>query len=283
MISLNVQKVTKKYGKITAIQDMSFVLHPGVYGIIGPNGAGKSTLLRMITTNLTQYEGTISYGGEDIKQMGTAYRSLLGYMPQITNGYADFTAKQFLYYMAALKGIRRDAAAEKINKFSNILSLDNCLNQKIKTYSGGMKQRLFFLQALLNDPKVLVLDEPTAGLDPLERIRLRNYISTIAKDKIVLIATHVMQDIETIAKEVLFIKEGRLLFEGSITELIESLKGRVQEVWIPEGDWDEFQKTHKITRSLRMENVFHVRYITDDNCETLLLPSLQDAYLYYMG
>ena len=283
MISLNVQKVTKKYGKITAIQDMSFVLHPGVYGIIGPNGAGKSTLLRMITTNLTQYEGTISYGGEDIKQMGTAYRSLLGYMPQITNGYADFTAKQFLYYMAALKGIRRDAAAEKINKFSNILSLDNCLNQKIKTYSGGMKQRLGIGQAILGEPKILIFDEPTAGLDPLERIRLRNYISTIAKDKIVLIATHVMQDIETIAKEVLFIKEGRLLFEGSITELIESLKGRVQEVWIPEGDWDEFQKTHKITRSLRMENVFHVRYITDDNCETLLLPSLEDAYLYYMG
>lgn len=283
MISLSVQKVTKNYGKTLAVHDMSFDLHPGVYGIIGPNGAGKSTLLRMITTNLTQYEGLITYDGREIKKMGTAYRSILGYMPQITTGYSDFTAKQFLYYMAALKGIKRDKAAGKINELSSILNLDTYLNRKIKAYSGGMKQRLFFLQALLNDPKVLVLDEPTAGLDPLERIRLRNYISTIAKDKIVLIATHVMQDIETIAKEILFIKEGELLFEGSITELIESLKGRVQEAWITEEEWEDFQKTHKITRSLRMENAFHVRYITGEIRESAVLPSLEDAYLYYMG
>lgn len=283
MISLSAQKVTKNYGKTLAVHDMSFDLHPGVYGIIGPNGAGKSTLLRMITTNLTQYEGLITYDGREIKKMGTAYRSILGYMPQITTGYSDFTAKQFLYYMAALKGIKRDKAAEKINELSSILNLDTYLNRKIKAYSGGMKQRLFFLQALLNDPKVLVLDEPTAGLDPLERIRLRNYISTIAKDKIVLIATHVMQDIETIAKEILFIKEGELLFEGSITELIESLKGRVQEAWITEEEWEDFQKTHKITRSLRMENAFHVRYITGEIRESAVLPSLEDAYLYYMG
>lgn len=283
MISLSVQKVTKNYGKTLAVHDMSFDLHPGVYGIIGPNGAGKSTLLRMITTNLTQYEGLITYDGREIKKMGTAYCSILGYMPQITTGYSDFTAKQFLYYMAALKGIKRDEAAEKINELSSILNLDTYLNRKIKAYSGGMKQRLFFLQALLNNPKVLVLDEPTAGLDPLERIRLRNYISTIAKDKIVLIATHVMQDIETIAKEILFIKEGELLFEGSITELIESLKGRVQEAWITEEEWEDFQKTHKITRSLRMENAFHVRYITGEIRESAVLPSLEDAYLYYMG
>ena len=251
MLSLNVQKVTKNYGKTVAVRDMSFVLQPGVYGIIGPNGAGKSTLLQMITTNLTQYEGTISYCGDEIKKMGSTYRNILGYMPQITTGYGDFTAKQFLYYMAALKGIKKEEAEQKIKALSSILNLDTYLNRKIKAYSGGMKQRLFFLQALLNDPKVLVLDEPTAGLDPLERIRLRNYISTIAKDKIVLIATHVMQDIETIAKEILFIKEGNLLFEGSITELIERLKGRVQETLIAEDVWEEFQRTHKITRSLR--------------------------------
>ena len=176
--------------------------------------------------------------------MGSTYRNILGYMPQITTGYGDFTAKQFLYYMAALKGIKKEEAEQKIKALSSILNLDTYLNRKIKAYSGGMKQRLFFLQALLNDPKVLVLDEPTAGLDPLERIRLRNYISTIAKDKIVLIATHVMQDIETIAKEILFIKEGNLLFEGSITELIERLKGRVQETLIAEDVWEEFSEKH---------------------------------------
>ena len=283
MLSLNVQKVTKNYGKTVAVRDMSFVLQPGVYGIIGPNGAGKSTLLQMITTNLTQYEGTISYCGDEIKKMGSTYRNILGYMPQITTGYGDFTAKQFLYYMAALKGIKKEEAEQKIKALSSILNLDTYLNRKIKAYSGGMKQRLFFLQALLNDPKVLVLDEPTAGLDPLERIRLRNYISTIAKDKIVLIATHVMQDIETIAKEILFIKEGNLLFEGSITELIERLKGRVQETLIAEDVWEEFQRTHKITRSLRLDTVFHVRYIVDAVGECSVLPSLEDAYLYYMG
>ena len=264
MISLNVQKVTKNYGKTVAVRDMSFVLQPGVYGIIGPNGAGKSTLFQMITTNLTQYEGTISYCGDEIKKMGSTYRNILGYMPQITTGYGDFTAKQFLYYMAALKGIKKEEAEQKIKALSSILNLDTYLNRKIKAYSGGMKQRLFFLQALLNDPKVLVLDEPTAGLDPLERIRLRNYISTIAK-------------------EILFIKEGNLLFEGSITELIERLKGRVQETLIAEDVWEEFQRTHKITRSLRLDTVFHVRYIVDEVGESSVLPSLEDAYLYYMG
>lgn len=283
MISLDIQHVTKKYGKTTAVNDFSFAMDPGVYGLIGPNGAGKSTLIKMITTNLSQYEGTIYFGEQEIRKMGASYRDLLGYMPQTATGYGDFTAKQFLYYMSALKGIKKNDAKKKISELSGTLSLEQHLNRKVKTYSGGMKQRMFFLQALLNDPRVLVLDEPTAGLDPLKRIRLRNYISSIAKDKIILIATHVMQDIETIAKEVDFIKEGSLLFKGSIPELIGSLKGKVKETWILEEEWIDFQQAEKITRSLRMGNKFHVRYLSDGDAETNVLPSLEDAYLYYMG
>lgn len=283
MISLDIQHVTKKYGKTIAVNDFSFTMEPGIYGLIGPNGAGKSTLIKMITTNLSQYEGTIYFREQEIRKMGSSYRELLGYMPQTATGYGDFTAKQFLYYMAALKGIRKEIAKKKISELSSTLSLDQYLNRKVRTYSGGMKQRLFFLQALLNDPKILVLDEPTAGLDPLERIRLRNYISSIAKDKIILIATHVMQDIETIAKEVIFIKQGSLLFKGSISELIENLKGKVKETWISEEEWIDFQQTEKITRSMRMGDKFHVRYLSDRDVETNVLPSLEDAYLYYMG
>ncbi|MCI9273189.1 MAG: ATP-binding cassette domain-containing protein [Clostridiales bacterium] len=234
-MQLAINDVSKTYrkGKVQALSHFSAQLTPGVYGFLGPNGAGKSTLMNIITCNLRASSGNVRYNGTDIYKLGRDYLRILGYMPQQQGLYEDFTAQQFLWYMAALKGIPTKQAKQKIEELLELVNLRDKAGQKLGGFSGGMKQRVLIAQGLLNDPEVLILDEPTAGLDPKERVHIRNFISEIALDKIVLLATHVVSDIECIAKQLILIKKGTLLMMDSPDKVLEQMNGKVHLVHVP--------------------------------------------------
>jgi len=215
-MELNIDRVTKQYKNHIAVDCISVRLHRGVYGLLGANGAGKTTLMRMLCGILTPTSGTITFDGMDVSC--EEYRSVLGYLPQDFGYYPEFTAMEFLLYLAALKGIPKPQAKRRAAELLELVSLKNVSRKKIKTFSGGMKQRLGIAQALLNDPLLLILDEPTAGLDPKERVRFRNLIEQLGKNRIVLLSTHIVSDIEHIADEVLMMKDGRLIYQGIWTE-----------------------------------------------------------------
>lgn len=221
-MELKLKNVTKEYKNKTAINDISLTLNSGVIGLLGANGAGKSTLMRMICGILTPTNGEINY--DDISVSDENYRNVLGYLPQDFGYYPDFTGMDFLMYMSALKGIDSKEAKRKSEELLKLVSLYENRKQKIKTYSGGMKQRLGIAQALLNDPEVIILDEPTAGLDPKERVKFRNIISELGKDNIVLLSTHIVSDIEKIADRIIVIKEGEVVFDGKEEEIGKDLE-----------------------------------------------------------
>lgn len=211
-MELIIDRVSRQYKNKIAVDHISVILHKGVYGLLGANGAGKTTLMRMLCGILKPTSGTITFDGIDVSE--EQYRAVLGYLPQDFGYYPEFTAMDFLLYFAALKGIPRTQAKRKANELLALVSLEEVGRKKIKTFSGGMKQRLGIAQALLNDPKLVILDEPTAGLDPKERVRFRNLIDRLGKDSIVLLSTHIVSDIEHIADQVLIMKDGQMTFQG---------------------------------------------------------------------
>lgn len=244
-MELELREVTKKFGDKVALDRFSFTFRTGIYGILGANGAGKSTMMNLITDNLRRDGGSITYDGVEIKKLGADYRRVLGYMTQQQGLYEGMTAESFLVYMARLKEIPRKAVPGEIRRVLEMSNLADVSHKKVGEFSGGMKQRVLLAQALLGDPRVMILDEPTAGLDPKERARLRDHIYRRAQDRIVLLATHIVSDIEAIADCILLMKEGRLLRAGTAAQLIASLPA----------DW---------------KPVLHA-------------PSLEDVYLYYLG
>lgn len=215
MKQLFIQDISKTYGKKKALDHITMELSPGVYGLLGPNGAGKSTLMNIIVGNHMPDSGSITYNGKDILGGKTFFRNVLGYMPQQQGLYSQFTGYRFLAYMAALKGIKRSETAQAIEHCVNMVNMKEHMGKRIGAYSGGMKQRLLIAQAVLNDPEILILDEPTAGLDPQERIRIRTMIANIAQEKIVILATHVVSDIEKIASEIILMKDGHVIAKDS--------------------------------------------------------------------
>ena len=286
-MELEIRNLCKTYGKSgkKALDGASAVLTPGVYAILGPNGAGKSTLMNIITDNLTQDSGRVLYNGEDTAALGENFRRVLGYMPQQQGIYDDFTASRFLWYMASLKGLSRKEAKERIPALLKLVNLEEAANRKLGSFSGGMKQRVLIAQALLNDPEVLILDEPTAGLDPKERIRIRNFISEIALDKIVLFATHVVSDIEYIAKEILLLKDGRILFQGPQEELLRTIQGKVYEAVVPREQVETLQRNYSVGGISGAPDGIRVRFLSEvppalENCREAE-PDLEDVYLYY--
>ncbi len=223
-LTLELQELTKTYGAKTALDHVNLELKEGVYGLLGPNGAGKSTLINLISDNIRRNSGRILLDGAEVLSLGREYRRLLGYMPQQQGIYEQFTGYNFLFYMAKLKGMKRREAAEQIEELLVTVHLKEDAKKKLGGYSGGMKQRILLAQALLGNPKILLLDEPTAGLDPKERIRLRNHIGQLGREKIVLIATHIVGDIETLADTVLLMKQGRVVKSGTPDMLTESVR-----------------------------------------------------------
>ena len=215
-MELSIDRLTKQYQNKIAVDRISLRLNTGIYGLLGANGAGKTTLMRMVCGILKPTSGTITFDGFDVSE--ERYRSMLGYLPQDFGYYPEFTGEDFLLYMAALKGMRKPQARRKTVELLKLVSLHDVAKKKIKTYSGGMKQRLGIAQALLNQPKLLVLDEPTAGLDPKERVRFRDLIKDLGKDSIVLLSTHIVSDIEHIADDILMMKSGQLIYQGKWTD-----------------------------------------------------------------
>ena len=279
--------IKKSYnnGKTYAVDGVTATFTPGVYGLLGPNGAGKSTLMNIITQNLKTNSGTVTLDGVPIDHMGADYRSLLGYMPQQQTLYDDFTGERFLWYMAALKGLDKKQAKEAVSRTLDVVNLREERYKKLKSYSGGMKQRVLIAQALLNDPKLLIMDEPTAGLDPKERIRIRNFISEVSKDKIVLLSTHVVSDVEFISKEILVMRSGQIRARGTPQSLLDGMNGRVFEVLVTPDEQPAYEGAgYKLSNIMLTQDRICLRIVSDIRPQIgqvrAVYPNLEDVYLY---
>ena len=289
-MKLTINHVTKKYGNITALSDFSAALTPGVYALLGPNGSGKSTLMNIIAGNLTADAGDITYQEdadqpENILKMGVLFREKLGFMPQYPGLYPYFSIEKFMMYIAALKGMKKKEATEQISNILDKVELSDIKKRRIKTLSGGMKQRLALAQAVLGSPEILILDEPTAGLDPKQRIAIRNFISEISFNKIVLIATHIVSDIEFIAKNVILLKKGVIVDNAPPAELLKKHKNRVWKVTCAEPEIQEMQRKYRVTNIGRDEQSGKavLRLISEEKPfenAVSVPPDLEDYYLY---
>ena len=285
-MELRLNAVSKSYGKNKALSEFSAELTPGVYALLGPNGSGKSTLLNIITDNLKADSGKIYYDGDDVLKLGAKFREKLGFMPQYPGLYGSFTAEKFLWYMAALKGMNKKDAGAQIKEVLDAVELSDVSNYRISTFSGGMKQRLALAQAVLGDPSVLILDEPTAGLDPKQRIAIRNYISRIAFDKIVIIATHVVPDVEYIAKDVIMLKKGVIADNAPPSELLRKIDGFVWRVKTAEDKVMDLQNAYMVTNILKDDDGVSVRILSDTKPTEDAIPvspTLDDYYLHIFG
>lgn len=284
-MELSVDRLTKQYGNKIAVDCVSTVLKPGVYGLLGENGAGKTTFMRMLCAILESTSGEVFLDGREIVSMGAEYRDILGYLPQEFGYYPNYTAREFLLYMAALKGIPRDRAKKRAEELLEVAGLSEVAAKKIKTFSGGMKQRVGIAQALLNYPKLLILDEPTAGLDPKERVRFRNLISDYAGDRIVLLSTHIVSDVEAIADEVLLMKKGKLVSQGTVSELTKEAEGKVWELMVSPAEAKIWQEKTAVANLRHEGEQVVLRILSDDKPTEGAAPceaGLEDLYLYSM-
>ncbi len=292
-MKLCIERVSKSYGSNKALKEFSASFEPGIYAFLGPNGAGKSTLMNIITDNLKADGGQITFDAgdgkeENARRMGLRFRKRLGYMPQYPGLYPDFTVERFLWYMAALKGMSKGQAKEQIPEILKAVELDDVPRRRIGALSGGMKQRLGLAQAVLGDPDILILDEPTAGLDPKQRIAIRNFISKISFNKIVLIATHVVSDIEFIAKDVIILKKGVVEDNAPPAQLLRKIEGKVWFLPCEEQEVQNRQKQFRVTNIGREEESGKalLRILSEEKPDGTVRtapPTLEDYYLYIFG
>ena len=283
-MELKIEHISKRFKDKTAVDDVSLTLTTGVWGLLGANGAGKTTLMRMIADIMTPSSGTISFNGKDIHKMGAEYRNIFGFLPQDFGYSRDFTVKDYLEYVAALKDVPYKETIKKINHLLDILTLSDVKEKKIAKLSGGMKRRVGIAQAMLNDPKILVMDEPTAGLDPGERVRFRNFISEFSHDRIVLISTHIVSDIEYIATRNAIMKEGKIVDVGTTNELVKQIEGKVWSCVVPAEKMIEYEmRLHIINQRNEDNDRISIRYLAEQSAidgSVTATPRLEDLYLW---
>ncbi|MGN0976801.1 MAG: ABC transporter ATP-binding protein [Faecousia sp.] len=285
-MELKITNLTKQFADVKAVDGISCTLGTGVYGLLGVNGAGKTTLMRMLTTLVTPTSGAITWDGRDIFAMEGEYRRILGYLPQDFGFYPDFTEYDYLMYIASIKGLRPSVAKQRTKQLLQQVGLWTARDKKMKTLSGGMKRRAGIAQAMLNDPKILVLDEPTAGLDPSERIRFRNLISELSEDRIVLLSTHIVSDVEYIANEILLMKDGRITASGTAQELIAASRLKVWRCTVPRDKTERYLKAFRVANVKTVPGGAELRILspkppTENAREETA--TLEDVFLHYFG
>lgn len=283
---LVLENVTKKYGEFTAVSHVQLEFQEGIYGLLSPNGAGKTTLLKMVATLMGTTTGNIYWNGQNILELGEKYREKIGYMPQHFGYYPNYTATAYLRYIAALKGMERKQAAAEIQELLEKVGLGEVSGKKLKTFSGGMIQRVGIVQAMLNSPELLILDEPTAGLDPKERARFREMLTSFAKGRIVLYSTHIVSDIENIANRVIMLKDHRLYCDSTVEELCHRLEGKIFSTYVDEGEYEDFSKEHFVLAVKTEQGRRLVRFVAEEkeNAGGSSLwkpecPNLEDVFL----
>lgn len=285
-MALILDGLTKTFSSFPAVNNLSYTMDTGVYGLLGVNGAGKTTLMRMLCTLLTPTSGTITWDGQDIFSLGSAYRNLLGYLPQDFGYYPDFSVQDYLLYIASIKGLRPATARQRMQNLLEQVGLTQVRRQKMKKLSGGMKRRAGIAQAMLNDPKILILDEPTAGLDPKERIRFRNLISELAENRLVLLSTHIVSDVEYIADQILLMKDGSLVHHGTSQQLLAAAPTQVWTCTVPRAQADQLLHQYPVVNLKTIPQGVQLRVLSQTPPTPEAHPAemtLEDLFLHYFG
>ena len=286
-MELVIESVSKKYkGDSYGLRDLSLHIETGVLGLLGPNGAGKSTLMRILSTITKPTTGKVSWNGIDITKDPNAVRNILGYLPQDFGVYPHLNAVEFLEYLASIRGLDHKIAKKRIDELLQLVNLHEVRKKPLNSFSGGMKQRVGIAQALLNDPKLLIVDEPTVGLDPEERIRFRNLLSELSGDRIVILSTHIVSDIESTATDIAIVNQGKLVIQAAPSEILAAAVGKVWEWLIPSHTWMEVRNQLLISSTTQGTDGVRVRVIADiqPSAESRLVnPTLEDAYLYFIS
>lgn len=286
MQELRLEQISKEYKGKKAVNNISVTFTYGVYGLLGENGAGKTTLMRMICGLLQKSNGKILCDGTEIEKMGGSYRRLLGYLPQDFGYYPDYSAWRFLMYMAALKALPQDYAKKKVSELLELVNLTDVKDKKLKTFSGGMLKRIGIAQALLNEPEILILDEPTSGLDPKERVRFRNIISSLGKDRIIILSTHIVSDIEYIADKIIMMKKGNIAAFGTAADIMKPIEQAVWEYVVSQQDAESLSQNCLVSNLKNTKQGVLLRMISDSipaKDAVNVPPTLEDAYLYHLS
>jgi ABC-2 type transport system ATP-binding protein len=285
-MELVIDQVSKRYGQHWALRQLSMRCEPGLLGLVGPNGAGKTTLLRMIATLLDPTQGTIRWNGQDIRTHGEVLREVLGYLPQEFGIYREFSGRQFLRYLAAMKGLPGPLAERRVDEVLEIVAMEQAADRNLATYSGGMKQRIGIAQALLNDPELLIVDEPTAGLDPAERVRFRNLLASLTSTRVIILSTHIISDVEAVANRLVILQEGRVLADTTPQALLESSIGKVWSLTTDQATALRLQTSYQVSTMVNQMNGIALRLISGSRPHESAVvtdPTLEEAYLLATG